>query len=155
MLWIRTLPSVTIFAWPGYWTWVRWLGVAGAMLLFWLGTRSYDTRSFLGVAQVLDYVQGNPTREPPFRSTGILAFMRHPWYTGTIILLIFCLPFTDVNLVWRLVFLVYTLIGTELEERKLRRDLGAAYAAYHRRVPRFLPGPRTLRRRGSGPGKGS
>ena len=28
-------------------------------------------------------------------------------------------PVTDVNLVWRGVFLFYTFIGTEIEERKL------------------------------------
>jgi len=150
MLWIRTLPTVTLFAWPGWWTWVRWLGVTEAIFLFWLGTRGYDNRSFLGLTQALDYLRKNPTREPPFRSTGILAIIRHPWYTGTLVLLIFCLPYTDTNLVWRSVFLVYTLIGTELEERKLLKDFGAAYAVYRSEVPRFFPDPRTLWRPPSG-----
>jgi protein-S-isoprenylcysteine O-methyltransferase Ste14 len=152
MLWIRTLPTVTLFAWSGWWMWVRWLGLTEAVFLFWLGTRSYDNRFFLGMTQALDYLRGNPTREAPFRSTGILAVIRHPWYTGTLILLVFCLPYTDVNLAWRVVFLVYTLIGTELEERKLLKELGATYAAYRDGVPRFFPDPRTPRR--SGPGSG-
>jgi protein-S-isoprenylcysteine O-methyltransferase Ste14 len=152
MLWIRTLPTVTLFAWSGWWMWVRWLGLTEAVFLFWLGTRSYDNRFFLGMTQALDYLRGNPTREAPFRSTGILAVIRHPWYTGTLILLVFCLPYTDVNLAWRVVFLVYTLIGTELEERKLLKELGATYAAYRDGVPRFFPDPRTPWR--SGPGSG-
>jgi len=152
MLWIRTLPTVTLFAWPGWWMWIRWLGVTEAMFLFWLGTRSYDNRSFLGMTQAMDYMQGKPAREAPFRSAGILTVIRHPWYTGTLILLVFCLPYTDVNLVWRVVFLGYTLIGTELEERKLLEELGPAYAAYRDRVPRFFPDPRTLWRSGPGPG---
>jgi len=152
MLWIRTLPSVTLFAWPGWWSWLRWLGVTEAVFLFWLGTRSYDNRSFLGVTQALAYLRGNPAQEPSFRSAGILAVIRHPWYTGTLILLVFCLPYTDVNLVWRTVFLVYTLIGTELEERKLLKDLPAEYTAYRTRVPRFFPDPRGLWRPGPGPG---
>jgi protein-S-isoprenylcysteine O-methyltransferase Ste14 len=151
MSWIRTLPEVTLFAWPGWWTWVRWLCLSEAVFLFWLGTRSYDNRSFLGLTQALDYLAGRPTRESPFRAAGILAVVRHPWYTGTLILLIFCLPFTDVNLVWRAVFLIYTLVGTELEERKLLHDFGAGYADYRARVPRFFPDPRTLGRPPQGP----
>jgi len=144
MFWIRTLPTVTLFDWPGWWTWVRWLGISEAMFLFWLGTRSYNNRSFLGLTQAMDYLRGNPTREPPFRTTGILAVIRHPWYTGTLIFLVFCLPYTNVNLVWRAVFLAYTVIGTELEERKLLKELGTAYADYRHRAPRFFPDPRAL-----------
>ncbi len=144
MLWIRTLPSVPLFAWTGWWAWIRILGLAEAFFLFWLGIRSYDNRSFLGVTQALNYLQGIPTREPPFRTGGILAVIRHPLYTGTLILLVFCLPYTDINLVWRSVFLAYTLIGTELEERKLLKDMGDTYASYRSEVPRFFPDLRTL-----------
>jgi protein-S-isoprenylcysteine O-methyltransferase Ste14 len=70
--------------------------------------------------------------------------IRHPWYAATLILLAFCLPVTDLNLAWRAVLAGYVLIGTELEERKLLVEHGAAYAEYRRDVPRFLPG---LRRR--------
>jgi len=149
MLWIRTMPSVTLFTWTGFWAWIRVLGLAEALFLFWLGIRSFDNRSFLGVTQALAYLKGVPAREPPFRTGGILAIIRHPWYTGTLILLVFCLPYTDVNLVWRMVFLIYTLVGTELEERKLLKDLGETYAAYRREVPRFFPAIRTRGRRGS------
>jgi protein-S-isoprenylcysteine O-methyltransferase Ste14 len=153
MLWIRTLPEVLLFAWTGWWAWVRVLGLAEAFFLFWLGTRSYDNGSFLGLTQALAYLRGIPARDPSFRTGGILAVIRHPWYAGTIILLVFCLPYTDVNLVWRGVFLVYTLVGTQLEERKLLRDLGETYAAYRREVPRFFPDPRTLWRPRAGAGR--
>ena len=144
MLWIRSLPTVALFAWTGWWAWIRWLGLAEAAFLFWQGTRSYDNRSFLGVTQAVDYLRSVASRDPAFHTAGILSVIRHPWYTGTIILLVFCCHYTDVNLVWRTVFLVYTLIGTELEERKLLKDIGETYAAYRREVPRFWPDPRQL-----------
>jgi protein-S-isoprenylcysteine O-methyltransferase Ste14 len=149
MLWMWTLPANVLFAWTGGWTWIRWLGLAEAAFLFWLGVLSYDNRSFLGLTQAEDYLKGNSTPAPSFRENGILAVIRHPWYTGTLILLVFCLPWTDVNLVWRSIFIVYTLVGTELEERKLLRDFGAPYADYRSRVPRFFPALRHKRRRGS------
>jgi protein-S-isoprenylcysteine O-methyltransferase Ste14 len=144
LLWFRTLPEVTLFAWPGWWSWIRWLGVSEAVFLFWLGSRSYDGRSFLGISQALGYLRNRPPRSPTFRSTRILGVIRHPWYTGSLILLVFCLPYTDVNLVWRSIFTIYILVGTELEERKLLKEFGAEYAAYRSRVPRFFPDPRNI-----------
>lgn len=155
MLWIRTLPENVLFTWTGTWSWIRWVGMAEAFFLFWLGVRSYDNRSVLGLTQAIDYLKGNNASEPAFRENGILAIIRHPWYTGTLILLVFCLPWTDVNLVWRSIFIVYTLIGAELEERKLLKDFGAPYAAYRARVPRFFPGLRKKSRRTFSPGGGS
>lgn len=143
-VWLRTLPEQVLWDWPGWWQWVRWVGLAEAGLLFWLGARGYNGHSFLGLTQIRDFAAGRTQPVPSFSTAGILGIIRHPWYTGTIIFMAFCLPFTDVNLVWRLVFVVYVLVGTELEERKLLRDFGDEYAAYRRQVPRFFP---SLRRR--------
>jgi len=140
-VWLFTLPQKMLWNWPGWWSWVRWLGLAEAMFLFWLGTRCFNGRTFLGLTQLRDYAAGRPSPPPVFTAAGILGIIRHPWYTGTLIFLAFCLPVTDVNLVWRLVFAGYVLIGTELEERKLLRDLGETYAAYREAVPRFFPHP--------------
>jgi len=139
-VWLRTLPEQVLWDWPGRWSWVRTLGLAEAALLFWLGSRDYDGRTFLGLTQLRDIVAGQQAPPPKIKTTGILGIIRHPWYTGTLIFLAFCLPVTDVNLVWRLVMAAYVLVGTELEERKLLRELGETYAAYRREVPRFFPG---------------
>ncbi len=140
-VWLRTLPQQVLWPWEGWWVWVRWVGLAEAGLLFWLGLRSYNGRTFLGLTQMRDFAAGRHPQRPAFSTTGILGIIRHPWYTGTLIFLAFCLPVTDVNLVWRLVFTVYVLVGTELEERKLVRELGDVYVQYRREVPRFFPSP--------------
>jgi len=139
MVWILSLPERMLWDWTGVWAYARWLGLAEAAFLFWTGLRAHDNRHFLGLSQLRDHALGRETAEPPFRADGILAVIRHPWYSGTLLLLVFCLPWTDVNLVWRGVFFAYTLIGCELEERKLVRDLGAPYADYRRRVGRYWP----------------
>ena len=139
VLWLRTLPEVVVWDWTGLWRWVRWLGLLEACVLFVLGMRAYEGRAFLGLQQAADHLAGRTPREPAFRSDGILAVIRHPWYAGTLLLLAFGLPVTDVNLAWRLVLAGYVLVGTELEERKLLADLGPVYAEYRKRVGRFLP----------------
>jgi protein-S-isoprenylcysteine O-methyltransferase Ste14 len=139
MVWLRSLPERTLWSWNGPWAFARWLGLAEAAFLFWAGARAYDNRHFLGLSQLRDYALGREAAEPPFRADGILAVIRHPWYGGTLLLLVFYLPWTDVNVVWRGVFFAYTLLGCELEERKLLRDLGAPYADYRHRVGRYWP----------------
>lgn len=138
-LWLWSLPAQTVWTWSGWWQGVRVLGLLEAAVLFWLGARAYDGRAFLGLRQIADHAGGGEARPPAFSTAGILGMIRHPWYTGTLLVLVFGLPYTTVNLVWRGVFLIYTLIGTELEERKLIRDLGETYLEYRRRVPRYFP----------------
>lgn len=142
VLWLRGLPERPVWAWHGPWQFLRAGGLAAAALLMALGARSYDGRGFLGVRQARDHLAGREPAETPFSADGILGVVRHPWYTATLLLLVCGLPFSDINLAWRGVFVLYTLVGTELEERKLLADLGHTYAAYRRRVPRFLPRPR-------------
>lgn len=144
--WLRALPEQTLWTWSGWWQVVRVVGLLEAGLLFFLGARAYDGRAFLGLRQVADHKAGRPVTDPPFSTAGILGMIRHPWYTGTLIFLVFILPYTDVNLVWRAVFLAYTLVGAELEERKLLSELGETYAAYRGRVPRFFPARRPRHR---------
>ena len=137
--WLRSLPATTVWSWQGWWQVVRVVGLIEVGILFWLGARAYDGRAFLGLRQIADDAGGVAAKPPVFSENGVLGVVRHPWYTGTLLLLVFMLPFTDVNLVWRGIFLVYTVIGTLLEERKLAKDLGEAYLEYQSRVPRFFP----------------
>lgn len=148
LAWLRSLPERALWDWAGPWALARWLGLAEAAFLFWAGARAFDNRHFLGLAQLRDYAAGREPAEPPFRADGILAVIRHPWYAGTLLLLVFMLPWTDVNLAWRGVFLLYTVVGCELEERKLLREIGPPYADYRRRVGRFWPRRRAAAARG-------
>jgi len=137
----HTLPAARLWSWDGPWALLRYAGLATAGVLFILGARAFDGRAFLGLRQLSDHLARRPAADPPFRTAGILNHIRHPWYSGTVLVLVFGLPVTDVNLIWRSVFLFYTIIGTELEERKLRRDLPGVYDAYRQRVGRFWPRP--------------
>jgi protein-S-isoprenylcysteine O-methyltransferase Ste14 len=74
---------------------------------------------------------------------GIYARMRHPRYVEVVLgTLVYCLIANYVG--------AYIVLGASvpvlyvvalLEERELRRRFGAAYEAYARRVPRFVPRP--------------
>lgn len=138
-IWWRSVPQTLIWNWDGPWMALRWAGIAAALVFFAMGAASYDNRAFLGLRQVANHLRGTSGGEPEFSRRGVLGWVRHPWYSGTLLFFIFCLPVTDVNLVWRGVFLFYTVIGTEIEERKLVIELGQKYVEYRHEVGRFFP----------------
>lgn len=72
---------------------------------------------------------------------GINAHMRHPLYSGTLLVLwalFFLFPFLN-NLIACTVITVYTLIGIRLEERKLVSEFGESYRSYQQNVPMLIP----------------
>ncbi|MGC1376024.1 MAG: isoprenylcysteine carboxylmethyltransferase family protein [Anaerolineales bacterium] len=70
---------------------------------------------------------------------GLYAIVRHPLYTGSLVL-VWLIPGMTVNrLALFAVLTVYTFLGAWFEERKLLKDFGAAYAEYKARVPMFIP----------------
>jgi protein-S-isoprenylcysteine O-methyltransferase Ste14 len=122
--------------------WLR--GVQGLLLLYSLvlfigGLRVYDLQTFLGLSQWRDYRAGRLSTVSPFRRSGILRFVRHPWYSGGIALLWGLPGLTDVTLVTRSILSAYLILGTLLEERKLRASLGEPYRMYCREVPMLIP----------------
>lgn len=110
-----------------------------ALALFIGGLRVYDLRAFLGIQAWRDYRVGCKSIPPVFVQTGILRFVRHPWYSGGIALLWSLPNLTDVSLATRTLLTCYLIVGTLLEERKLKASLGPSYRAYCRRVPMLLP----------------
>lgn len=85
------------------------------------------------------YRMGRSGAPPRFEQTGILGHVRHPWYSGGIALLWALPQLTDASLIIRTLLTVYLIVGTLLEERKLRQSLGEPYRAYCREVPMLIP----------------
>lgn len=116
------------------------------MLLFIFGSRQYDGMEFLGLRQIKT---GNTNRTLSvagvFNTKGIQNFVRHPWYLGVMIL-IWLRNIYDTVLLVNLVFTVYLIIGSLLEEMKLKKEFGNAYLQYQKRVSMLLPWKWLLRR---------
>ena len=73
--------------------------------------------------------------------TGIHKYVRHPLYLGTFMFiwgLLLVLPQLSL-LIANVIITVYTLIGIELEERKLLSEFGEDYRLYRQTVPKLLP----------------
>lgn len=73
--------------------------------------------------------------------TDIHRYVRHPLYLGTFIFiwgLWIVLPYLSL-LISNIIITVYTLIGINLEEKKLELLFGESYKTYKQQVPRLLP----------------
>jgi len=143
LLWCWTVfrrhPGAPLWDWPGLWQAPRWAGLALAAWLGWLGLRAHDNQAFLGLRQVRDLRAGRAPAPARLSRDGVLGIVRHPYYAAGLLFVICHDGFTTTTMAWRGVFVLYLLLGTWLEERKLLAEYGDAYRAYRREVPALVP----------------
>ncbi|MRR16983.1 MAG: isoprenylcysteine carboxylmethyltransferase family protein [Deltaproteobacteria bacterium] len=127
------------FIWDGPLLWLKWLIQLSGVLLFAAALRHYSFLHLLGARQIL--AVDRPIAAIPgggIVSTGILGLIRHPFYSGAL-LLIWAQDLDGVHLMVNIILTVYVIIGTRLEERKLILEFGDEYIVYRRQVSMFFP----------------
>ncbi len=133
------LEEKVIFAWPWPWYLLKLCLYAASFLLFYSGFRVYDIQYMLGIKQIHDMRHGRKAQDIELTTEGILGYVRHPWYSGALLLILAFGVITDVSLVSKTVLIVYIIIGTFLEEKKLIAEIGEPYRAYRKKVPMLIP----------------
>ena len=140
VLWYQfSLPSQIIFVSTGPWRSGQAVLLVYAGFMFYAGSRVYDMGYFLGLSQWRNFRQQKESGSLPFHRDGVLAYVRHPWYSGGIALLWGFGSCTDVYLLTRSILTAYIILGTILEESRLKRELGEQYIMYCRKVPMLVP----------------
>jgi methanethiol S-methyltransferase len=93
--------------------------------------REYRFSSFVGLKEEVSV----------FKRSGILKYVRHPIYSGTILIVLGFLLFnpTLATLVSVGCILAYLPVGIFLEEKKLIKQFGDQYRAYKNDVPSVFP----------------
>lgn len=135
----ESLRAAPVFSWAGPLRIGQGLMLLGAFLLFAAGARRYDFLQFAGLRQIRSVNDCSAiTEDCSIDTTGVLGVVRHPWYSGGI-LLIWARNLDPAALVTNTVLTVYFIVGAFLEERKLLDEYGASYRAYQRRVSMLVP----------------
>lgn len=113
--------------------------IAAGLHLFARAKRDLGAARFIGKAEILG---GGEVVD-----TGIYARVRNPRYAGMILAVIGACALAATPLMWVVcaVWFVMVMMVIGFEERELRARLGAPYAEYCRRVPRFFPRRMTVR----------
>ncbi|MEU4244105.1 methanethiol S-methyltransferase [Actinoplanes sp. NPDC026619] len=79
--------------------------------------------------------------EPAFREPPLYRVIRHPIMTGFLIAFWVVPDMSAGRLLFAGASTAYIMVGVRLEEHDLKQQLGAPYADYLARVPRFVPRP--------------
>lgn len=119
---------------------IRYILVAGSLIMFfWAFFFDYDSLSFWGIRQILNFRKTKETNTPGgIKRNGLLGIMRHPMYLALIIFL-WCQTFRAVDIVTNTLLTIYVIVGTILEEKKLVLEFGDEYRKYQREVPMLIP----------------
>lgn len=104
-------------------------GVVLARMAF----KSYDLKAFLGL--------GPLNGEEEFKTDGLLKYVRHPVYSASILILIGYFLFDPRwgTFISVSMLILYFIVGSRFEERKLIRQFGQRYFDYKSRTPMFIP----------------
>lgn len=136
MIYSMLLPSSTLFESSVVWEFIGLMFATYGLLISRIAMKSYGIREFLGI----DFNDA-PVSFKKLKRSGLLAYVRHPLYCGTILLfmgVVFYFP-TVANLVNFISVFTYILIGIYFEERKLVYEYGEEYLSYKAQVPMLLP----------------
>jgi methanethiol S-methyltransferase len=119
---------------------VRYVLMSCSLLMFfWAFFFDYDSLSFFGIRQALNFgkiKKINPSED--VKKNGLLGIIRHPMYLAVMIIL-WCQIFTMSDIIVSTILTIYIIIATRLEEKKLVSEFGDAYINYQQQVPMFIP----------------
>jgi methanethiol S-methyltransferase len=144
LIWVINIPTQLdneiVIANVPPWSIIRQILTWGSLLMFfWTFFFNYDSLSFFGIRQILNFGKVKQTnRSEEIKKSGLLALTRHPMYLALIIFLL-CQTVTMADIVVNAILIIYVIIGTVLEEKKLVLEFGDAYRKYQQEVPMLIP----------------
>lgn len=134
------LDNEIIISYGSPWSIIRYILMYGSLLaFFWAFFFNYDSLSFFGIRQILNFgkvKEVNPSDE--IKRNGLLGLVRHPMYLCLIIYL-WSQTFKKIDIIVNTLLTIYVIIGTLLEEKKLVLEFGDAYVKYQKEVPMLIP----------------
>jgi protein-S-isoprenylcysteine O-methyltransferase Ste14 len=111
-----------------------------SILGFYWGMRALGSIDMFGLAAIRRNLRGKPPPPPtPFVVRGPYRWVRHPLYLFMIVLFWSNPVLTADRLLFNILWTIWVVIGTVLEERDLVDDFGAAYRDYQQKVPMLIP----------------
>ena len=128
-----------LWQWQGAAAWIANGLALLALAGFVWSLKVYDSGEFLGLRQLRLQITEVHDQER-FHISHLHRFVRHPWYSLGLVL-VWTQEMDPARLVSALAISLYILLGSMLEERKLRVYHGEVYRRYQQRVPGLIPRP--------------
>jgi protein-S-isoprenylcysteine O-methyltransferase Ste14 len=137
LLWQPAAPVVLSLHGPWRWL-VRgvFLATMAGMVWSFASLKHFDP---LGAGPLLAHLRGTPAPASPLTIRGPYRWVRHPIY-ALFLLMIWASPdVTADRLLFNLLWSIWMVAATRLEERDLAAEFGGGYKEYQRRVPMLVP----------------
>lgn len=137
ILWQKS--SSSIITADGLYYWMFRALFCLSFLGFYWGVKSLGSFDALGVAPLLRYLDKKQNKPQPLVSKGPYRWVRHPLYFFMMILIWSCPVLTLDRLLFNILWCVWIIIGTILEDRDLLHEFGNQYREYQLQVPMLIP----------------
>lgn len=137
VLWQK--PDAIIFSADGVFKWCIWILFFLCNAGFFRGSRSFSSFDVLGVKRLMRYINRRPEQIQKITAKGAYRYSRHPLYLFMILLIWSCPVITSDRLLFNILWTLWVLTGTYLEDRDLKREFGTEYIEYSRKVPMLIP----------------
>ena len=98
-----------------------------------------DLFEYIGLRQIYFHIRHKTYRPVDFKTPALYRYVRHPMYTGTLMVFWATPEMTLGHLLLAAGMTLYTLVGVGFEERDLHALYGDDYKAYAQRVGRLWP----------------
>jgi methanethiol S-methyltransferase len=128
----------------------RWLSACLALVAvvgFAWGVRSLRWFDPFGRLALQASLSGGTPPPATFVAEGAYRVVRHPLYLFMLVLIWSTPRFSTDQLLFNVLWTLWIVVGTKLEERDLVADFGESYRRYQSSVPMLVPVPRPFRRR--------
>jgi len=117
---------------------LRGLFFAGIAGFYW-GIRSLGAFDPFGVIALRQLMDNQQPKTPSLKAIGPYRWVRHPLYLFSLIMIWSYPTLTQDRLLFNILWSVWIVIATKLEERDLEHDFGDDYRAYQKKVPMLIP----------------
>jgi protein-S-isoprenylcysteine O-methyltransferase Ste14 len=105
---------------------------------FW-GSKSLGSFDALGVKPLMRYISNRLSKPQQIIAKGPYRWVRHPLYLFMIILIWSCPVLTLDRLIFNIMWSIWIVIGTYLEDRDLHYEFENQYLEYSLQVPMLIP----------------
>jgi protein-S-isoprenylcysteine O-methyltransferase Ste14 len=134
----KSLPGV-VWRLDGAAATIAWAVYAFGWIFVFASTFMINHFDLFGLKQAMHGFRREPLVSPAFVERYFYRFVRHPIMVGFLIAFWSAPLMSTGRLAFALTTTAYILVALQLEERDLRRAIGARYDEYRGRVPMLLP----------------
>jgi len=137
ILWQKS--AISVMEATGYFRWLfRILFVLSITGFIW-GIRALGAFDPFGIKSIVNHLKNREPKIMPLAIRGPYRFVRHPLYFFMLLMIWSCPDLTADRLLFNVLWTLWVIVGTLLEERDLVHEFGEAYQNYQKKIPMLLP----------------